>query len=189
MNEPLEGGHRGRGALTRLGFDLSPSEEMPEVASSDPTEQELGARVSAARKRAQLSGVQLGQRVGLSPDQVSKIENGRRRLSPREVPIFATALGVTNRWLLGVGETPRMALAHRLSHDGAAGTTSPQDLPATQRRALEILRIEQMLQSRVELPPARLSHEGAQVRRHVESELRRVVAQVNGAELLLMIEQ
>jgi len=132
-----------------------------------------GRRVAAARTKSRMTGAQLGAQVGLGRDQISKIERGQRRLAPREVPAFAAALGVTVRYLLGAEETPRVSRALRLGQRvGADAADGSSEVPATQRRALELLNVEEVLASQLDLPQPRLSAPGAQVRHFAYTELR-----------------
>src|SRR5215470_19505657 len=76
--------------------DIALHESEPVVAEHA----EVGARVAQARRRAGMTGSQLGAAVGLRKDQISKIESGKRRLDIGELPDIAAALGVTVRYLL-----------------------------------------------------------------------------------------
>lgn len=167
-------GLRGESALELLqlgdrGHEKSDESRSAQSTSADAEAAAVGHRVASARAKAGLTGEQLGARVGLRKDQISKVERGRRRVSTPELPAFATALGVTVKFLLGGDEPPRVALAHRLTQLPARGARelSPTAPPATQRRALELLRVETALLRHTELPPPRLSVQGAQVRRFV----------------------
>ncbi|MCW1100098.1 XRE family transcriptional regulator [Streptomyces sp. RS2] len=106
---------------------------------------DVGRRVSQARSRRALSGEALGGLVGLGKDQISKIENGRRKISVRELPKFAQALGVTVAHLLGQPSRPTLAMAHRLAGDGGPGSDNH-----AKRRALELLEVEDVLAQRAQ---------------------------------------
>src|SRR5829696_8327193 len=82
---------------------------------ADTRAAEIGARVAAARRRAGMTGSQLGEAVGLRKDQISKIESGKRRLDVGELPGIAAALGVSVRHLVGQPERPGLAMAARLA--------------------------------------------------------------------------
>jgi Zn-dependent peptidase ImmA (M78 family)/transcriptional regulator with XRE-family HTH domain len=145
-------GLRGREALGAVAPPTAPSEV-------DPTA--LGARVAAARARAALTGAQLGARLGLGKDQISRIENGKRRVNVRELPLLAEALGVSIGHLLGRRSRPRLAMANRLV-TGEAGIQAGG--PATRQRALQLLEVEDLLSRVAEAAPIAVSPEGAQVR-------------------------
>ena len=170
-----ESGLRGNEALSLLGLDTETeardsADPSTAVGASDAAA--IGRRVAEARAKSSLSGTQLGTKVGLGRDQISKIEAGKRRLAPRELPSFATALGVTIRYLLGAHESPQMALAHRLSQSAdEASTPGSGDLPGTQRLALELLKVESLLASQTELAAPRWSVHAEQVRRFAQTHL------------------
>lgn len=97
----------GRTGADALGWDEQPEETaVPGVAAAA-----VGQRVSKARRQAGMTGRQLGDAVGLRPDQISKIESGKRRLDIGELPRVAAALGVTVRYLLGQPERKALAMA------------------------------------------------------------------------------
>jgi transcriptional regulator with XRE-family HTH domain len=141
--------------LAMFGQDEVPATESPD-ASRAVRALEIGNRVRAARTRAGIKAVELARLVGLDRDKLSKVEHGRRRITPLEMPRFATALGVTTQYLLeGVrGDTP--ALAFRVAHP---------DAPVSQarRRASAILDAEARLARLGVLAPATSTPEGAGV--------------------------
>lgn len=174
---------RGDAAVALLG--LAP---LGGAASAEPSVPQLvGSRVALARMRAGLSGAKLGALVGLAADQISKIEHGVRVVRPdTELPALARALGVTARYLSGTGEPARLALAHRLSQPTAV--EDPEAVPATQRRALDILRVEDRLAEQTELDPPRVSVSAQRVLARIEAGLgkrprNRAEARRQGAEL------
>ena len=87
---------------------------------------ELGHRVKAARVKAGLPATEVAQVVGLTKDKLSKIESGRRRVAPVEMPALASALGVSVAYLRGVEyQVPRtLALAHRVMNAAEAGDST-----------------------------------------------------------------
>ncbi|GHI23299.1 helix-turn-helix domain-containing protein [Streptomyces hydrogenans] len=127
---------------------------------------EIGQRVGQARLRRALTGEALGELVGLGKDQISKIENGRRKVSVRELPRFAEALGVTVAYLLGQASRPTLAMAHRL-----AGNTGAHEDSSAKRRALELLEVEDILAQRAKPWPASASPLGQQVLAFARSEM------------------
>jgi transcriptional regulator with XRE-family HTH domain len=120
---------------------------------------ELGHRVKAARVKAGLAATELAQAVGLTKDKLSKIESGRRRVAPVEMPALASALGVSVAYLRGVqSHEPRtLALAHRVMN--AAET----DDSTARARAVQLLEVQSRLERRADLPPHEVSAAGAVV--------------------------
>lgn len=131
---------------------------LPRSALEGGGSAEVGARVAQARRRAGITGSQLGAAVGLRKDQISKIESGKRRLDIGELPGIAAALGVTVRYLLGQPEQPNLAIASRLTV--GAG---PDSTRAARRRARQLLELDDLLGRAVGMPPARPSSAGRAV--------------------------
>lgn len=98
--------------------------------------------------------------TGLTKDKLSKIETGKRRVSPRELPVLARALGVSVASLLGTADAsrPALALAHRVAAGFDDGATS-----GARARAVELLQAEDRLSLRTDLPVRRRSPAGAAV--------------------------
>ncbi len=136
----------------------SDSEQVPELDAL------VGRRVREARRRSGLDAAALAEQVGLTRDKLSKIENGRRRVSPRELPALARALHVPLPTLLGAaGATrPALALAHRVAATAPGSATS-----SARARAIEILQAESRLSKHAELPARQLSPGGAAIERLV----------------------
>jgi transcriptional regulator with XRE-family HTH domain len=132
----------------------SGGEQVPELDAL------VGRRVRAARRRAGLDAAALAEQVGLTRDKLSKIENGRRRVAPRELPALAHALHVSLATLLGATDTtrPAFALAHRVAATAPESATS-----GARARAIEILQAEARLGKHSELPPRQLSPGGAAI--------------------------
>ncbi|MFJ7095871.1 helix-turn-helix domain-containing protein [Streptomyces mirabilis] len=147
--------------LEALGL-APPVEQSPKTAAPA----EVGRRVCEARRRRALTGEALGGLVGLGKDQVSKIENGRRKVSVRELPKFAAALGVTVAHLLGQTTRPSLAMAHRL-----AGDTTPEADNNAKRRALELLEVEDILVQRAQPRPSSSTAAGQAVLEFAGKEL------------------
>ncbi len=139
---------------------------MPPVRVQEVDPIALGARVLEARNRLGLTGAQLGVLVNLQKDQISKIENGRRRVSIRELPVLAGALGVSAAELLGQRMRPSLAMANRL----VAGLDSAA-IPATRQRALQLLEAEDLLRRETEVRPLSMSAPGLRVRDFARSKL------------------
>jgi transcriptional regulator with XRE-family HTH domain len=130
------------------------SAEVPELDA------QVGLRIRAARRRAGLDGAALAEQVGLTRDKLSKIENGRRRVAPRELPALAQALHVPMSTLLGATDTarPALALAHRVAASAPESATS-----SARARAIEILQAEARLGKYGELPARQHSPGGAAI--------------------------
>ncbi|MBY8876374.1 helix-turn-helix domain-containing protein [Actinacidiphila acidipaludis] len=141
---------------------LLPTAEPPPGAGPA----EVGRRIGQARARRALTGASLGALVGLGKDQISKIERGRRKVSARELPKFAEALGVTVAHLLGQTSRPTLAMAHRL-----AGDTRSREDGNARRRALQLLEVEDVLAQRAAPVPAVPTASGQQVFDYARDEL------------------
>ncbi|GGN92044.1 hypothetical protein GCM10011579_089400 [Streptomyces albiflavescens] len=153
-----------RGGLTGMEAlgSLLPAEPLTRTVSPA----DVGRRVGQARTRRGLTGDALGALVGLGKDQISKIENGRRKIGVRELPKFAEVLGVSVAHLLGQPSRPTLAMAHRL-----AGDTSPDEDSNAKRRALQLLEVEDVLTQRAAPPPALPTAAGQQVFDYARKEL------------------
>lgn len=124
----------------------------------------VGRRIRQARLRSGLDASVLAEQVGLTRDKLSKIENGRRRVAPRELPVLAHALHVPLSALLGTADAarPSLALAHRVA------VTAPESATTGARaRAIEILQAESRLEKYTKLPPRQLSPGGAAIEKLV----------------------
>lgn len=62
-------------------------------------DQYLGERVRQARHEASLTQAQLGQRLGLSQDQIASVEAGSTAMAAADLPRWAAALDVPVIWL------------------------------------------------------------------------------------------
>lgn len=144
----------GMTGLVALGLP----ETMLDSAESEQYAVQVGTRVAAARKRRGMTGTELGEKVGLRKDQISKIESGRRRLDISELPRVAAALGVPVRSLLGQPDRPALAIAGRL-----AAEAGPDAVLSVRRRARQLLEIEDLLTQVTGMPPARPSPQGHRV--------------------------
>lgn len=140
----------------------SPSEPVPKLDAL------VGRRVREARRRSGLDAAALAEQVGLTRDKLSKVENGRRRVAPRELPALAHALHVPLSALLGTASAtrPALALAHRVAATAPESATS-----GARARAIEILQAESRLGKNIELPPRQLSPGGAAIARLVATTL------------------
>lgn len=145
---------------------------------------DLGRRIRAARMKAGLAAVELAQVVGLSKDKLSKIESGRRRVAPAEMPALASALGVPVAYLRGedAREPRALALAHRVMN--GADTEGSR----ARARAVQLLEVQARLERRAELPPLQVSPGGAMVQQIVQTRIQptprtRAEAQRQGRQL------
>ncbi len=137
--------------LARLGLPETPGDPAELVQHAA----QVGARVAAARKSLGMTGTELGEKVGLRKDQISKIESGRRRLDISELPLVAAALGVTVRSLLGQADRPALAIAARLASDAGADAVH-----AVRRRARQLFEIDDLLTQVTGMPAAQASSPG-----------------------------
>lgn len=97
---------------TVLAVDPAKGDQAAESATR------IGALVRTWRRRRNMTSTDLAALVGLSPDKLSKVESGKRRLAPVEVPTFAEALGVSIAELLGkVRPAPSALFAFRAGGD------------------------------------------------------------------------
>jgi transcriptional regulator with XRE-family HTH domain len=55
----------------------------------------LGTRIAQQRKAQDLTQTQLGERVGVTQQQIASFEIGRRRIPVSTLPLLAKALGTT----------------------------------------------------------------------------------------------
>ncbi|MFC0527941.1 helix-turn-helix domain-containing protein [Phytohabitans kaempferiae] len=122
------------------------------------SEKSVGERIAALRAVRGLTGEQLGRALGLTKSQVSKVENGTRKLDVSEVAQVADVLGVTLAEVLGVQRKGSLALAARvMAAPGKDETT------AARRRVRQVLEVEAALGDSVGLLSARPSSAGAAV--------------------------
>ncbi|MBT0770270.1 helix-turn-helix domain-containing protein [Kineosporia sp. J2-2] len=140
--------------LTVLPPIDEPSSSVPEIDTG------IGTRVRQARQRSGLSAAVVAQEAGLTPDKLSKIEHGKRRIAPAELAGLAQALKVSLAWLLDQATSSRssLALAHRVSADSQALASSP-----ARERAVALLEAEDRLARKVPLTQRRLSPAGAMI--------------------------
>ena len=87
-------------------------------------------RIKAIRRRQQLSAEALGERVGLTQGQISRIENGQRGLSMRVAERIALALQSDVQDILGLSNStePDRPLTGHFAEDAEPYTGSPDDL-------------------------------------------------------------
>ncbi len=68
---------------------------------TERTDQELGARIKELREQRQMSQAGFGKLLGINQSTVSRIEDGIRPLTARELASASSALGVTVGALVG----------------------------------------------------------------------------------------
>jgi transcriptional regulator with XRE-family HTH domain len=129
--------------------------EEPDATQAERA-REVGSRVRSARVRAGIKAAELASMLGLERDKLSKIEHGKRRITPSELPRLATALGVSMTYLLEGAQAGVPALAFRVADAGAQVSTA-------RRRAGVILDVEARLQRAGALKPATTTPEAAGV--------------------------
>ena len=103
-----------------------------------PYFQALGQRIAKARSAADLTQVQLAERLGLSQPQLAFYEVGKRRVPVSLLPGLAKALGVSIETLIADNDTTNIAAA----------------TPRRTRRG-PVSRLEQQLDAVSRLPKAR----------------------------------
>ncbi len=109
---------------------------------------DAGGLIRRLRGLRGMSARELADLVGLTQDKLSKVEHGTRRVTPREVPIFARALGVSVAQLLGAPSASRAGL-FAFRADGADVHQS-----AARARVQTLWEIEDRLAQRGAVTPA-----------------------------------
>lgn len=143
------------GVLAMFGPQGTSAAEEPDAEQSARA-LEVGNRVRLARLRAGIKAAELASMLGLERDKLSKIEHGKRRVTPTELPRLATALGVSAKYLLEGPQTGIPALAFRVA-------TSEVKVSVARQRAGAILEVEARLQRAETLGPATSTPEAAGV--------------------------
>jgi Zn-dependent peptidase ImmA (M78 family)/transcriptional regulator with XRE-family HTH domain len=117
--------------------------------------QQIGARIAALREARGLTGQELGDALGLSRSQVSKIEHGSRKLEVSELAEIADVLEVSLAELLGTERSTSLSLAARvMAAPDADGTL------ASRRRMRQLLEAEATLANTTGLAASRLTPSG-----------------------------
>jgi transcriptional regulator with XRE-family HTH domain len=125
----------------------------------------VGMRIAELRQAQGMTGSALGEALGLTKSQVSKIENGTRKLDVGELAVVAEILGVTVPELLGVARKGPLALAARVMSAPARDDTA-----SARRRVRQVLETEAVLTDATGLRPLQRSVAGAAVIERVRSE-------------------
>ncbi|GIF17563.1 Zn-dependent peptidase ImmA (M78 family)/transcriptional regulator with XRE-family HTH domain [Actinoplanes tereljensis] len=108
----------------------------------------VGARIAELRAARGLTGTELGEALGLTKSQVSKIENGTRKLDVGELAVIADVLQVTLAEVLGMHRKGPLALAARVMSVPASDETL-----AARRRVRQVLETEAALADATGLRP------------------------------------
>ncbi len=74
------------------------------VAKGSKEKARIGARVRTARDVRALTQQELADKVGIAPQQLSRIENGHMRPRPQTIRRLAEALGVPVEQITGAEE-------------------------------------------------------------------------------------
>ena len=125
----------------------------------------VGARIAALRQARGMTGTALGEALGLTKSQVSKIENGTRKLDVGELAVVAEILGATLPELLGVNRRGPLALAARVMSAPAKDDTAP-----ARRRVRQVLETEAALTDATGLRPLERSAAGTAIIDRARSE-------------------
>lgn len=125
----------------------------------------VGARLAELRQAKNMTGTALGEALGLTKSQVSKIENGSRKLDVGELAVVADVLGATLPELLGISRNGPLALAARVMSAPAKDETA-----AARRRARQVLEAEAALADATGLQPLAVSAAGRAVMDRIRSE-------------------
>jgi Zn-dependent peptidase ImmA (M78 family)/transcriptional regulator with XRE-family HTH domain len=149
------------------------------------SEKSVGERIAALRAVRGLTGEQLGHVLGLTKSQVSKIENGTRKLDISEVALVADALGVTLAEVLGVERKGGLALAARVM-----AAPGQDETASARRRVRQVLEAEAALGDAVGLLPARPSAAGTAVLERIRVKgFADVVTAAGGARLAEIVRE
>ncbi|MDQ1292599.1 MAG: hypothetical protein QG608_479 [Actinomycetota bacterium] len=141
--------------LAMFGPHRASTAEEPSEPQT-PRALEIGRRVRSARQRAGFKAADLANNLGLERDKLSKIEHGKRRITPLELPRFAAALGVSTQYLLEGAPTGGLALAFRVAH-------SKTQAAGARQRVESLLDTEARLSRAGSLAPAVSTPEAAGV--------------------------
>jgi Zn-dependent peptidase ImmA (M78 family)/transcriptional regulator with XRE-family HTH domain len=125
----------------------------------------VGARIAALRRAKNMTGTALGDALGLTKSQVSKVENGSRKLDVGELAVVADLLGATLPELLGISRNGPLTLAARVMSAPAEDETG-----TARRRARQVLETEAALADATGLQPLVMSAAGRAVMSRIRSE-------------------
>jgi transcriptional regulator with XRE-family HTH domain len=120
--------------MDRFADRIAPPVMSP---NEQPYFQALGQRIAKARAAADLTQVQLAERLGISQPQLAFYEVGKRRVPVSMLPGLAKALGVSIEALIADNDTANIAAAPKRTRRGP------------------VSRLEQQLDAVTRLPKAR----------------------------------
>ena len=99
-------------------------------------------RIKIARKQRELSQEELGRRINRSKSFVCKVELGQTQLSPAQLSILASALGVNELWLrTGAGDMTDHELTRDRRSIGERMLEVRKESQLTQRQIAQILHV------------------------------------------------
>ena len=115
----------------------------PTSRRAQPVDQEIGARLRVRRKQLGLSQTELGERLGVSFQQLQKYERGTNRISASSLIVLADALECRPTDLLGVEDTARAidwTRFHENDAQDAVGAFTAIKSPRLRRAVLNLMR-------------------------------------------------
>jgi transcriptional regulator with XRE-family HTH domain len=111
---------------------------------ADQIDAEVGARVRARRRALKLSQSALGDRLGVTFQQIQKYERGANRISASSLVLIAEALSCSPSDLLGVEDRAGSGLDWSRFHDHGASAAldafTQIKSPQLRKRVLELMR-------------------------------------------------
>ncbi len=113
------------------------------VERTEQLDREVGARVRARRRELRMSQTKLGDKLGVTFQQVQKYERGVNRISASALVLIAEALQCRPADLLGVEES-RAKIDWSKFHDNEANAAleafAAIDSPRIRKSVLELIR-------------------------------------------------
>ena len=115
----------------------------PTSRRAQPVDQEIGARLRVRRKQLGLSQTELGERLGVSFQQLQKYERGTNRISASSLIVLADALECRPTDLLGVEDRATAidwSRFHGKDVQAALGAFTAIKSPRLRRAVLNLMR-------------------------------------------------
>jgi len=125
----------------------------------------VGKRIAAWRDSRGMTGAELGERLGISKSEISKIENGSRKLDIGYIAMIAEIFSISLEELLGIERRGNLAMAARV-----LTYPSEEDTQASRQRIHQVLEVGASLSSSVGLRAASPSASGLAVFERIKSE-------------------